>query len=103
MKSKLKEKMKELGMTQAELAEKIGVSWPTMSRIANRGFCSKKLIDRCTAALGCNAEEIGLYVKNEYDDKLDAIGVISKTLEPFDAITARAILKAAVQLSGIGD
>lgn len=103
MRSKLKVKMREAGMTQAVLAEKIGVSRPTMSSIANRGYCSEELIERCAEALGCNPEELGLFTRSEYNGKLDAIGAISKILDSFDTTTARTILKAAAQLSGIGD
>lgn len=52
MVEKIKEKRKQLGMTQSELAEKCGVSWQSISNLETGKRCRHDLLLRVCEELG---------------------------------------------------
>lgn len=54
--------IKENGLTQDELAEKVGISAATLSaKLNNKGLFKQSEIASITSALGINGSDIGLY------------------------------------------
>ena len=55
---KLKEMRKNKGLTQRELADKIGVSESYICQIESGKMVSIKKLDKLAAALGCEAKDL---------------------------------------------
>ena len=55
----LKEKRTELGLTQAELAERVGVTRKTVNTVENGVFIPSTVVAlKLAGALGCSVEEL---------------------------------------------
>ena len=58
MSEKLREMRKRKGLTQKELAEKIGVSESYICQVENGKMISIKKLDKLAKILGCEAKEL---------------------------------------------
>ena len=57
--NRLKERRVELGLTQAELAERVGVTRKTVNTVENGVFIPSTVVAlKLAAALGCSVEEL---------------------------------------------
>ena len=71
---RVKRERSALGLTQRQLAERIGVGVPHVSKIeAGRENPSDELLARLAEAFGVDADELGIVARRLPDDVLDRL------------------------------
>lgn len=63
---RVRQRRKELGMTQAQLAEKAGMSLPSYKRFEQKGLISFQSLAAVAIALRCEADFDELFAKRAY-------------------------------------
>lgn len=83
---RVKEYRKARGFTQAQLAERAGVSLPSYKRFEQKGLISFQSLAAIALALGCEADFGGLFAHRAYRSIDEVVAAAKRGRAPFSGV-----------------